>query len=135
MITFLHWIGRLCRSYVEALGVYTQLTSQWKVIRNTTTDTYYMQSLSCQESQQAGCSIQFRTYLRNKAIDKIPLAEFCGNRFNIFLYDADGVYFLKIHMLDYLTTAHGSLNLLLQAVSSDLQVPQYIVHWESLISW
>ena len=34
-------------------------------------------------SQQAGCSTQFQAYLRNKAIDKIPLAAFHGNRFNI----------------------------------------------------
>ena len=64
-------------------------------------------------SQQAGCSTQFRTYLCSRGIDKIPLAAFCGNRFNILFYDAAGVYFLKHHMLLYLTTSHGPLNQLL----------------------
>jgi E1A/CREB-binding protein len=77
-------------------------------------------------SQQAGCSTQFRTYLRSRGIEKIPLAAFRGNRFNILFYDAAGIYFLKQHMFLYLTTSHGSLNQLLQAVLLDLQVPQYI---------
>lgn len=63
-------------------------------------------------SQQAGCSTQFQAYLRNTVIYKIPLAAFCGNRFNIIFYDTAGVYFLRTHMQDYLITAHGSLNLL-----------------------
>ena len=83
-------------------------------------------------SQQAGCSVQFRAYLQTKSVDKIPLAAFRGNRFNILLYDAAGVYSLKTHMLNYLTTAHGSLNLLLQAVLSNLQVPQYIAGCKAL---
>jgi E1A/CREB-binding protein len=74
-------------------------------------------------SQQAGCSTQFRTYLRSRGIEKIPLAAFRGNRFNILFYDAAGIYFLKQHMFLYLTTSHGSLNQLLQAVLLDLQVP------------
>ena len=77
-------------------------------------------------SQQAGCSSSFRAYLQNKGIDKIPLAPFRGNRFNILFYDAAGIYFLRTHMLHYLTTSHGSLNQLLQAVLSDLQMPQYL---------
>ena len=50
-------------------------------------------SFHARGSQQAGCSTQFRAYLRNKAIDKIPLAAFRGNRFNILFYDAAGIYF------------------------------------------
>ena len=34
-------------------------------------------------SEQAGCSVQFRTYLLSQNIHKIPLAAFRGNRFNI----------------------------------------------------
>ena len=83
-------------------------------------------------SQQAGCSAQFQAYLRNKAIDKIPLAAMHGNRFNIIFYDAAGVYFLKTHMQDYLNTSHGSLSLLLKAVLSDLRVPQYIAGCKAL---
>ena len=74
-------------------------------------------------SQQAGCSNQFQTYLRSRGIDKIPLAAFRSNRFNILFNDAAGVYFLKHHMLLYLTASHGPLNQLLQTVLCDLQVP------------
>ena len=56
----------------------------------------------------------------------MPLAAFRGNRFNILFCDAAGVYFLRSQMLYYLTASHGALNLLLQAVLSDLKVPQYI---------
>ena len=34
-------------------------------------------------SQQAGYSSQFRAFLRCKGIDRMPLAAFRGNRFNI----------------------------------------------------
>ena len=58
-------------------------------------------------SAQAGCSTHFRTYLRRKGISKVPLASFIGNRFNILFYDAAGVFFLRSHMLDYLSNSHG----------------------------
>ena len=73
-------------------------------------------------SEQAGCSTNFRTYLRHKGVDKLPLAAFRGNRFNILFYDAAGVYFLRSYMTEYLTAHHGSsLNRLLQAVLADLK--------------
>ena len=78
-------------------------------------------------SEQAGCSLYFRTYCRSKGILKIPLAPFRGNRFNIIFYDAAGVYFLRSHMETYLLHHHPStLNRLLQAVLSDLQVSQFV---------
>jgi len=78
-------------------------------------------------SEQAGCSLYFRTYCRSNGILKIPLAPFRGNRFNIIFYDAAGVYFLKSHMEKYLLYHHPStLNRLLQAVLSDLRVPHFI---------
>ena len=89
-------------------------------------------SFHARGSQQAGCSHHFRAFLRNRGIDQIPLAAFHGNRFNILFYDAAGVYFLRDHMLQYLTTSHGSLNLLLQAVLADLKVPQYLAGCRAL---
>ena len=83
-------------------------------------------------SQQAGCSMQFRSYLSNQGIHKIPLAAFRGNRFNILFYDAAGVYNLRLHMMYYLTTSHGSLNLLLRSILSDLKVPQYVAACRAL---
>ena len=50
----------------------------------------------------------FRAFLRNRGIVKMPLAAFQGNRFNILFYDGAGVYFLREHMTQYLTTAHVS---------------------------
>ena len=56
-----------------------------------------------------------------KGINKIPLASFVGNSFNILFYDAAGVFFLKQHMFDYLSQSHDtSLNHLIQAVLADL---------------
>ena len=73
-------------------------------------------------SEQAGCSTLFRTFLRHEGVEKLPLASFKGNRFNIVFYDAAGVYYLKSYMIDYLTSHHGSnLNRLLQAVLADLK--------------
>ena len=43
-------------------------------------------------SEQAGCSMQFYTYLRREKMQKIPLAAFRGNRFNILFYDAAGIF-------------------------------------------
>ena len=83
-------------------------------------------------SQQAGCSSQFCAYLRSKGIDKLRLAAFRGSRFNILFYDAAGVFFLKTHMIQSLTTSHGSLNLLLQSVLTNLNVPQYIAGCRAL---
>ena len=83
-------------------------------------------------SEQAGCSTHFRTYLRQKGIQNVPLASFRGNRFNIVFYDATGVFYLKSHMVDYLKHCHGQLNRLLQAVLSDLSVPKYIAACKAL---
>ena len=86
-------------------------------------------------SEQAGCSLYFRTYGRSNGILKIPLAPFQGNRFNIIFYDAAGVYFLKLHMEMYLLHHHpGTLNRLLQAVLSDLQVSHFVASI-TLCSW
>ena len=78
-------------------------------------------------SEQAGCSLYFHTYCRSNGILKIPLAPFRGNRFNIIFYDAAGVYFLKSHMETYLLHHRpGTLNRLLQAVLSNLQVSYFV---------
>ena len=50
-------------------------------------------------SEQAGCCTHFRTYLRQKGIQNVPLASFRGNRFNIVFYDAARVFYLKSHMV------------------------------------
>ena len=83
-------------------------------------------------SEQAGCSLQFQAYLCSKGINRLPLAAFRGNCLNVLFHDSAGIYFLRRHLLDYLSVAHGQLNLLLQSVSSDLKVPQYIAGCRAL---
>ena len=84
-------------------------------------------------SEQAGCSTYFHAYLRCEGINKIPLAAFRVNRFNILFYDAAGVFFLTSHMVQYLTLHHAApLNQLLQAVLKDLQRPYLIAGCKAL---
>ena len=84
-------------------------------------------------SEQAGCSTHFRAFLRRQGISKVPLAAFVGNRFNILFYDAAGVYFLRLHMVNYLSEHHGSqLNRLLESVLRDLKTPHLIAGCQAL---
>ena len=66
-------------------------------------------------SEQAGCSVHFRTYICSIGIHKIPIAQFRGNRFNILFHDGAGVYYLRSYFESYLVEHHsGPLNRLLQ---------------------
>ena len=61
------------------------------------------------------------------------MAAFRGNRFNILFYDVAGVYYLKSHMIGYLTSHHSrKLNLLLQAVLSHLKSRHYVAGCKAL---
>ena len=82
-------------------------------------------------SEQAGCPIQFATYLRSKRIAKVPLASFIGNRFNIIFYGATGVYFLRDHILEFFQTQEAT-NRLLRSVQADLYVPELIAGCKAL---
>ena len=63
----------------------------------------------------------------------MPLTQFRGNRFNILFYDGAGVYFLRSHFEKYLSEHHdGLLNRLLQAVLTDIRIPQYIAGCKAL---
>ena len=56
----------------------------------------------------------------------MPLTQFRGNRFNILFYDSAGMYFLRSHFEKYSSEHHdGLLNRLLQAVLTDIRIPQY----------
>ena len=86
-----------------------------------------------QGSQQCGSFTMFKEYLKGHQIDKIPLARFIGNRFNILFYDAAGVYYLHSHMISFIETVHGhQANRLLQAVLADLRNPVYITGCRAL---
>ena len=75
----------------------------------------------------------FKEYLKSRQIDKIPLAGFVGNRFNILFYDAAGIYYLRSYMISFIETVHGNqANRLLQAVLADLKNPAYIAGCRAL---
>ena len=51
----------------------------------------------------------------------------------ILLHDAAGVFYLKLHMLEYLSNFHGgTLNCLLQAVLKDLKSPYFVAGCKAL---
>lgn len=86
-----------------------------------------------QGSQQCGCFTLFKEYLKGHQIERLPLARFVGNRFNILFYDAAGVYYLHSHMISYIETVHGNqANRLIQAVHNDLKNPGYIAGCRAL---
>ena len=83
-------------------------------------------------SQQAGCHVMFRTYLKTQGVKIFPIAKFAGNRFNIVFYNAAGVYFLRHHLIRYLKEVHHTRNKVLQAVLHDLQHPLYLTRCRAL---
>lgn len=77
-------------------------------------------------SQQAGCHVMFRTYLKTQRVAKFPITKFEGNIFNIVFYNAAGIYYLRHHLVRYLKEVHHTQNKLLQAVLRDLKHPLYL---------
>ena len=77
-------------------------------------------------SEQAGCHIMFRAYVRTQGVSSFPIAKFKGNRFNIVFYNAGGVYSLRHHLLNYLENVCHTRNKVLQAVHRDLKHPLYL---------
>lgn len=83
-------------------------------------------------SQQAGCHVMFRTYLKTQGVMVFPIAKFEGNRFNIVFYNAAGIYYLRHHLIRYLEEVHHTQNKLLQAVLRDLKHPLYLIGCHAL---
>ena len=83
-------------------------------------------------SQQAGCHVMFRTYLKTQGVAKFPITKFEGNIFNIVFYNAAGIYYLRHHLVRYLKEVHHTQNKLLQAVLRDLKHPLYLTGCRAL---
>lgn len=83
-------------------------------------------------SEQVGCSLPFSEYLKTQGIKKVPLSSFKGNRFNIVFHNAAGVYFLNEHARVFLESIYGTENRLLQAVSADVKVKEYVAATRAL---
>ena len=61
---------------------------------------------------------------------RLPLERFSGNRFNILFSSASNVFFLADQLNQYLE--FDACNCLVQAVKSDLKVPEYLAGCEAL---
>ena len=83
-------------------------------------------------SEQAGCHVQFLTYLQSLGFQTMPLAAFKGNRFNIVFYNGAGVYFLRQPITSFLSDVHGTPNHLLRAVQADIAVPEFLAGCRAL---
>ena len=84
-------------------------------------------------SQKAGSSTLFRAFLKRYNVEKIPLAHFVGNRFNVLFYDAAGIYYLRELMVRFIKSVHGmQANQLLQSVIIDLKNPNLIAGCRAL---
>ena len=123
----LHFLVGLADSAEATLKLWESTLDEESSPKKQCSDTQRLIRTACKAfhsrgSEQAGCSTLFRTFLRRNGVEKLPLAAFRGNRFNILFYDAAGVHYLKSFMIEYLTQHHGSnLNRLLKAVLVDLQ--------------
>ncbi|XP_071501580.1 uncharacterized protein [Diadema antillarum] len=82
----------------------------------------------CKSVQDRGCArsgkpVEFRTFLKSKGIEHVPLAPFKGNRFNILFLNGGGVFFLRSELKEF---CEEQVEDHLKAVGADLRVSQYL---------
>ncbi|XP_071501590.1 uncharacterized protein [Diadema antillarum] len=82
----------------------------------------------CKSVQDRGCArsgkpVEFRTFLKSKGIEHVPLAPFKGNRFNILFLNSGGVFFLRSELKEF---CEEQVEDHLKAVGADLRVSQYL---------
>ena len=58
--------------------------------------------------QKSGCTVNFTTYIRRHGIQKVPLANFRGNRLNIIFLNGARVFYFHKHILDFLSNCWGA---------------------------
>ena len=91
----------------------------------------------CKAVQDRGCErsgkpVDFRQYLKVvHDIQKVPLAPFKGNRFNIVFHNGAGVYFLHEQLKEFLDGVKDD-NMLMKAVHADINVNQYVASARAL---
>ena len=64
-------------------------------------------------------------------MQRLPIVQFRGSRFNILFQNAGGVFFLKEKMVSFLDQ-HGADNRLTKAVAADLKVPELLAGCKAL---
>lgn len=62
--------------------------------------------------ERSGQALQFASYLKQQGIQKLPLSQFKGNRFNIIFHDGAGVFYLHRYIVDFLGTVRTPNRLL-----------------------
>ena len=77
-------------------------------------------------SEQSGAHMPFSTFLAaNYYTKRVPLASFCGNRFNILFHNGGALYFLRSAIKEFFAQELATNNLLIQALQADVKVPEF----------
>ena len=135
----LHFLVGLADAAAETLKMWEQLHTDKESDSKATTEAGTLRLIrsACkavqkQCSQQAGCHLVFKEYLKAQGVTVFPIAKFQGNRFNIIFYNAAGVFYVRSHLTRYLGIVHENPNRLLQAVLQDLKNPFLVVGCRAL---
>nr|XP_054749592.1 uncharacterized protein LOC129255060 isoform X2 [Lytechinus pictus] len=81
--------------------------------------------------EKSGKPVHFRAFLKERGKTLVPLAPFKGNRFDILFHDGGGVYYLRHDLKDFFAD-HREDYLLIKALDSDLNVPQFLTGCRAL---
>lgn len=82
--------------------------------------------------EKSGYPLQFTTYLKKQGIETNPFIHFRGNRFNVVFANGGRVYYLREHIINFLTKTWGTPNRLLKAVLEDASNDLYIAGCKAL---
>ena len=82
--------------------------------------------------EKSGYPLQFTTYLKKQGVEANPLIHFRGNRFNVVFANGGCVYYLREHMINFLTKSWGTPNRLLKAVLEDASNNLYMAGCKAL---
>ena len=75
-------------------------------------------------SDKAVCTCHLPLILCQVVLKKKPLASIRGNCFNILFYDAGAVYYISDAVKTFFGVVWQTLNQLLRAALSDIEVPE-----------
>ena len=90
----------------------------------------------CKAVQDRGCEragkpVEFRDFLHNQDINKVPLVPFMGSRFNVVFHNGAGVFFLYKCLTQFVGEHKGD-NRLFSAIHADLSVVAYVAGCRAL---
>lgn len=82
--------------------------------------------------EKSGYPLQLTTYLKKQGIDANPFIHFRGNHFNVVFANGGCVYYLREHIINFLTKTWGTPNRLLKPVLEDATNNLYIAGCKAL---